>query len=414
MIDSNGNNLIFLLSTPRSGSSLATVMLQNHSKLFATQEMWFLMSLYDLQFPSHRAYGGGGIIKQFFNGILPEETFKQASRSFALQVYNGLLSSSGADMVIDKSPRYYYLLEFIDALFPQAKRIWLIRNPLSVIASYKKVNQHVNDRFNLKEDLAHPNFNIKMTDVTVGLFRYFSYFSGESPYIHRLHYEEMVAKPREEMQRLSAFLGISYEEGMEKYGNYMNSPKSDLYFSMGVGDPFVGQHEEAHQESINSWKETLDKEEIELYCRTLGARIFHELGYSEQLAEAERITGAQFGLEPDKELLELRTKQLAELTGCKWTAQYQLQAGEAAVSGTSQPAAEMEACRGGATTAEVLQLQITLRALENRLDKSYAEQKRLRSRLEAKTAKINRIKSLVPFGNRLSQLASAYLTGGKK
>ena len=55
LIDSNGNNLVFLLCTPRSGSSLATVMLQNHSKMFATQEMWFLMSLVDLQ--SRRSAG---------------------------------------------------------------------------------------------------------------------------------------------------------------------------------------------------------------------------------------------------------------------------------------------------------------------------------------------------------------------
>ena len=142
MVDSNGNNLVFLLCTPRSGSSLATVMLQNHSKMFATQEMWFLMSLVDLQSPQRRAYGGTGIYHQFFNGVLPHETFEDACRAFALQVYNGLLqSSAGAELVIDKSPRYYYLLEFLDALFPQSRRIWLIRNPFAVLASYKKVNK---------------------------------------------------------------------------------------------------------------------------------------------------------------------------------------------------------------------------------------------------------------------------------
>ena len=63
---------------------------------------------------------------------------------------------------------------------------------------------------------------------------------------------------------------------------------------MGVGDPFVANHTEPNQESVSIWKEVLDKREIELYGRVLGARIFHDLGYAEQLEEAEKLTGVRF------------------------------------------------------------------------------------------------------------------------
>ncbi|MFC5652880.1 sulfotransferase family protein [Paenibacillus solisilvae] len=412
MIDPKGNNLIFLLCTPRSGSSLATVMLQNHSKVFATQEMWFLMSLYDLQAAPHRPYGGAGIIKQFFNGVLPSETYEQACRAFALQVYNGLVHSSGAEMVVDKSPRYYYMLEFLDTLFPQSRRIWLVRNPLSVIASYKKVNKHVNDRFSLKEDLLNPQFNIKMTDITVGLFRYINYFSTDSPYAYRLSYENMVTNPKEEMQKLCEFLGLTYEEGLEKYGDYMDTSKAGLYYSMGVGDPFVGQHTEPHLESIHSWKEVLDKQEVEMYCRVLGAKVFHDLGYSEQLAEAEKWTGVRFDMKANMELIHSRTKQLVDATGCRWEDNYRIKAD------VKENAILLQADSDeiqNAIQPQVLQLQITVRALENRLEKSYANQKRVTDQLDALKNKINRIKSFIPFGNHLSQWASAYLiNGGRK
>ncbi|MCQ6558451.1 sulfotransferase family protein [Paenibacillus mendelii] len=416
LIDSKGNNLVFLLCTPRSGSSLATVMLQNHSKMFATQEMWFLMSLVDLQSPQRRAYGGTGIVSQFFNGVLPHETFEDACRAFALQVYNGLLQSSArAELVIDKSPRYYYLLEFLDALFPHSRRIWLIRNPFSVLASYKKVNQQRGVGFDLTEGLRNPGFDMKIADLTVGLFRYYQYFAKDNLYAHRLHYERLVADPKAQLSEVCRFLGCDYEEGMEKYGNFMNSAKSDLYFSMGVGDPFVANHTEPNQESVAIWKGVLDKREIELYGRALGAQIFHDLGYAEQLDEAEKLTGVRFEMEPDTELIALRAKQLADATGCRWEEGYAMKSEAAA--GRSLALTEHQFVPVDGTRPDnTLQLQMTVRALEKRLELGAMEKRHLKSQLDAMNRKISRLKSLIPFGSRLSTLASTYLTsgGGKK
>jgi len=402
LINAQGNNLTFLLCVPRSGSSLATVMLQNHSKVFATQEMWFLMSLYDLQNNQSRPYGGAGIVNQFFNGVLPGEVFEQACRSFSLQVYNGLLQSSDAEIVVDKSPRYYYVLEFLDKLFPQSKRIWLIRNPLSILASYKKVEAQIN-RFNISEDLLNPRFNIKSTDLTAGLFRYFNYFSSNHPLTYRLQYEKLVSEPQEEMKKVCEFMGIEYEEGLEKYGQHMNTPKSEMFYSMGVGDPFLATHTEPHRDSIHSWKEVLDKKEIETYCNVLGAQLFHDLGYSDELKEAERWTGVSFASEPDMDLIAYRSKQLIDATGCKWETEYKMMMHQIA-------AVDMDTVRTEShVNSQVFQLQATLRSLEKRLENSYKEQRRAKNQLEALQTKINKIKSIVPFGNRLSSWASDYL-----
>ncbi|WP_274650388.1 sulfotransferase family protein [Paenibacillus humicola] len=411
MIDSSGNNLVFLLCTPRSGSSLATVILQNHSKMFAAQEMWFLMSLCDLQAAPRRAYGGSGIINQFFNGVLPQESFDSACRAFALQVYNGLLqSSAGAELAIDKSPRYYYLLEFLDRLFPLSKRIWLIRNPLAVLASYKKVNRHRGESFAV-EQLLSPSFDMKTADLTVGLFRYVHYFGGDNPYAYRLRYERLASDPRTELDGVCRFLGQEYEEGMELYGDFMHSAKTELYFSMGVGDPFVANHTKPNRDSIDIWKEVLDKREIELYGRVLGARVFRELGYEVELAEAERLTGVRFPEQPDEELLDKRAKQLADATGCRWQEHYAMRTESAA--GTELLLPEPDAS-GVKPDSQLLQLQMTVRALEQRLENSAAMQSQLRSQLDAARRKIDRVKSLIPFGGRLSRLASALSNGGRK
>ncbi|GIQ69786.1 sulfotransferase [Xylanibacillus composti] len=409
MISPKGHNLVFLLCTPRSGSSLTTVMLQNHSQIFASQEMWFLMSLFDLQHPSYRPYGGTTIIQQFFNGVLTEEAFDEACRAFALSVYNGLLQSCNARVVVDKSPRYFYCLEFLDRLFPESRRIWLIRNPLDVVASYKKVNRHVHDRFDLKQDLRADSFHIKMADITIGLLRYMSYFAEEHPNAYRLHYEQLVRSPRDELSRLFDFLGLQYEEGIEKYGAFMETDKSGMFYSMGVGDPFLTRHGEPHLNAVGTWQTTLDKEEVALYVQAVGARVFRRLGYAEALEEAERWTGMRFPDEPDLSLMTRRTRQLEEATGCKWLPDYRM---KAATPGA--PLAQSHAPALHSSEAAVLQLQSTLRSLERRLEKSYMEQERFRKKYEEIRFKLERIKALVPFRRTLSRLASSYLTGGRR
>jgi protein-tyrosine sulfotransferase len=403
LIDLAGNNLVFMLCVPRSGSSLATTLLQNHTKVFAAQEMWFLMSLYDLRMASARPYGGSIILDRFFNGMLTDEMFEQACRMFAVQTYNGLLQTSGSQIAVDKSPRYYYLLEFLDKLFPHSRRIWLIRNPLDVIASYKQANQHSHTRFHILDDLADPKFNINMTDITAGLFRYYHYFSSHHPHTYRLYYERLAAYPKEQLERLCGFLEIDYEEGLEKYGDHAQTPKGEMYTSMGVGDPSLFKYSEPHVQSINRWKEVLSKDEVERYCRVIGSQIFHDLGYSESLSEAEKMTGVRFGLEPDTDLLQLRAKQLKELTGCEWEERYPLKSNAGSSSEFVNENVHL------IKNPDLVRLQITLQALEKRLEKSYVDQNRLRSELTHMREKIGRIKSMIPFGNQVSHWAAKHL-----
>jgi hypothetical protein len=288
--------------------------------------MWFLMNLVDLSKADSRAYGGSSIIRQFYQAMVSEDVFEKACRSFALEIYNGFLEGSGADFIVDKSPRYYYMLEWLDRLFPQSRRIHLQRNPLSVAASFKKVNRHTGEGFDLIQSLNHSKLNMKAVDLTLGLTRLNDYFAEAHPLAYELKYEQLVMKPQEELEKLCAFLGITYEQGMERYGQFVDSTKADMFYSMGVGDPFLSSHQEAHQDSVNNWKNILERREVELYCRVLGANLFHRMGYSEQLQEAEDWTGVQFQAEPDAEILERLKQQLVLATECRWQPNYRMEA----------------------------------------------------------------------------------------
>jgi protein-tyrosine sulfotransferase len=69
----NGNeSIIFLLSSPRSGSSLTTAILNNHPDIFAAPESWLLMKMNDLRQRLRNPYDGEKLFDTFFNGVVPE------------------------------------------------------------------------------------------------------------------------------------------------------------------------------------------------------------------------------------------------------------------------------------------------------------------------------------------------------
>ena len=74
---------------------------------------------------------------------------------------------------------------------------------------------------------------MKAVDLTLGLLRLNDYFAVKHANAHELRYEQLVSKPKEEVEKLCEFLGVGYEEGMEQYGLHVNSSKSNMFYSMG-------------------------------------------------------------------------------------------------------------------------------------------------------------------------------------
>src|SRR6185436_3648881 len=125
MIDHSGKNLVFLLSTPRAGSTLLSMMLGRHSQIHCPNEPWFLLPLlgmYQEQAAVVTPYDQR-VANLAIRELLPNGEFWEAARAFALSVYNGQLAKFGKTTFIDKTPRYYHMLPAIEQLFPAAKKI---------------------------------------------------------------------------------------------------------------------------------------------------------------------------------------------------------------------------------------------------------------------------------------------------
>ena len=74
-------------------------------------------------------------IREFIDGLPGGEgDFWRALRGLALELYTAAADPS-ARYFLDKTPRYHFILPELDLMFPDAKLIFLWRNPLAVVAS---------------------------------------------------------------------------------------------------------------------------------------------------------------------------------------------------------------------------------------------------------------------------------------
>ena len=117
-IAEGGSNVVFLLSSPRAGSTLLSAILNRHSRILCPAEPWFLLSLHALY------HGTGTGIAAYdqrladigLRELVGEDEFLRAARAFASSVYGSRLAAAGRSVFVDKTPRYYHILPFLAAL----------------------------------------------------------------------------------------------------------------------------------------------------------------------------------------------------------------------------------------------------------------------------------------------------------
>ncbi len=136
-------NVIFLFSLPRSGSTLLQRILMSHEKISSVSEPWILLPFLRIL----KLKDGSGeygpspsceVIKDFIKELPnKEKDYQKEMKSFIFSIYNKV-TDVDSDYFLDKTPRYYYIIPEIAKVFPDAKFIFLFRNPLAVMSSVSK------------------------------------------------------------------------------------------------------------------------------------------------------------------------------------------------------------------------------------------------------------------------------------
>jgi len=260
--EKNKAPIAFLLSSPRSGSTLLRVMLAGHSHIFCPPELHLLpyndlAERKDLLGDSYLAEGMVHALMEL-KGINTEESQLQIeslikNKTTIQHAYRILQESAHPRLLIDKSPTYasnIETLEWAEELFEKPKYIHLVRHPLSVIESFVRnrmerlVGIETQDPSQLAEEIwSGSNANVIDFCERIDSTRHF-----------RVHYEDLVRNPEKAMQDLCSFLELPFEDALLKPYEGKRMTEGLHATSVGIGDPNFLNHDSIDQSLADAWK----------------------------------------------------------------------------------------------------------------------------------------------------------------
>ena len=318
MISDSGQNLTFLLSLPRSGSTLLSVLLNQLPQICCPPEPWLALKAVTLATP--------GLPSQVWDDSVATQAVQEFfRRKFPLKpvrclltcAYNDRLQSEKKTLFVDKTPRYYHILGILEELFPQARFIWLLRHPLDVAVSYRET-------WGLGADeLTGKKFQSASYDLLQGLPLLADWFSQTAPNKHVIRYEDLVAAPDETMRTLSEFLQIP--KPRLQVSDALSKQSLEKFKASSVGDPNIHETRSIHNHSVGRWKSSLTNDELSAYLEALGLEIFERLGYADVSAEVKR---RHLTVPDEKSATALRSVRLAQTWDENATLKARLEASE--------------------------------------------------------------------------------------
>ena len=183
---------IFICGLFRSGSTLVEQILAGHSRVTGGGELGLVPGL-------ARAISG---YPQAMTTAGPEALERLRG------LYLGGLKTArpGADVVTDKRPDNFLHIGLIKAMFPKARIVHTVREPLDVILSnwFLHLDRSMAHALDL-EDLAHWHGQYA---------RLMAHWKALYPDILDLDYDAMVVEPRPAIERLLGHCGLDWEEGV--------------------------------------------------------------------------------------------------------------------------------------------------------------------------------------------------------
>lgn len=266
------DKLLFVIGPPRSGSTLLTRMLGSHSAVHAPDEPHLLTPLAHLGFYAkvdHAPYDPiiTEIAMREMVAALPrgEEDYLEALRALTDDLYGKLLAASGRSVLLDKTPAYALVLDFVAKLYPRAHYVVLTRQPFAVWSSF------VESFFDGDHEAAHRHQPLLERYVPA-----IARFLRERPApVQHLRYEHLVHDPEGEVAKLCAFAGLAFEPDMIDYGKQPDGAKES---ARGLGDPMtVARHSRPTTASLDKWTENLSGRPDKIaQCQEILARLADE------------------------------------------------------------------------------------------------------------------------------------------
>lgn len=260
---------VFLFSLPRSGSTLFQRLLATSTEVHTVPETWLLLApfypLMKSEVLSVAVHSATVDAVSDFVSRLPgkDENYYDAVREFALSLYRA--ASGGERYFLDKTPRYHLVVDHIIRTFPDAKFIFLWRNPLAIIASMVEtwgpawcVHRYHIDLYRGLENLVSAYLSNRANSLSI-------------------NYETLTANPSQTLNSVADFLDLTNHRPSVDLLN-----DSNVKSRMGdqIGSRLYGS---VVDETHNKWRGVIDSHIRKDWCKRyliwLGPERLGVMGY---------------------------------------------------------------------------------------------------------------------------------------
>lgn len=254
----SGKPPIFIIGSPRSGTTLLRMMLDAHPGISCGPETHFLT---DLERILSRHWEG---IKLY--GFSEEYWFRRIA-SFFDTFKMDYARQKGKTRWADKTPGYTRRLDFITALFPTCQLVHLIRDGRDVVASHLY-------RWGFKRAL----HSIGIWRVSVEQARRMGRQLGPRQF-HELRYEDLVSEPGSSVQELLDFLGEPWDPIVLDYmrAEHDYHARHDEFTAKRRSQG--GEESLIYDSRVGAWRRELGLP-LRILIRLRAGSLLRELGYT--------------------------------------------------------------------------------------------------------------------------------------
>ena len=196
-----------------------------------------------------------------------EETYVAGLRKMLCTLYESVLATSDGRFFLDKTPSYFTVIPELGRVFPEARYLILLRNPLAVLSSM--LDSWVRGEW---LGVAHARAHLLGAPSLLSAGR--DLLGAQA---HTVHYEALVQTPEETMRAICSHLGLDYVPGLIEYG------QADLPYWRHGDQKSVYRYTRPEPAHVEKWVDSLRHPQVwrlsHDYLQALGSQVVREMNY---------------------------------------------------------------------------------------------------------------------------------------